>query len=81
MPRKRRPEYDSAEFRARWMAGETLESLSSWLGVHPSAIWKAANRRGLPGKYRNGADRGIHDQDNWRQIGNIARNMIEGRDR
>jgi len=51
MARPSRPEYDSAEFRDRWMAGETLKSLSSWLGVSTVAVWKAAERRGLPGKY------------------------------
>ena len=51
MARPSRPEYDSAEFRDRWMSGETLQSLSSWLGVSTVAVWSAANRRGFPGKY------------------------------
>ena len=50
MPRARRPEYDSAEFAARWNAGETLESLSAWLGVTNAAVWKAAMRRGFTSK-------------------------------
>jgi len=51
MARPSRPEYDSAEFRARWMADETLQSLASWLGVSTVAVWRAAKRRGFPGKY------------------------------
>lgn len=48
MARERRAEYDSPEFERRYLAGETLASIAAWLGVHPTAIYKAARLRGMP---------------------------------
>lgn len=47
MARPRRAEYESAEFAARYQSGESLASLSDWLGVSVVAIFKAVHRRKL----------------------------------
>jgi len=48
MPRARRPEYDSDEFKRRYLSGETLASMGAWLGVTPVAVFNAATKRGYP---------------------------------
>lgn len=52
MPRAKRDEYDSAEFRERYLSGETLASLNEWLGVSVTAVYLAAHRRGLAPRFR-----------------------------
>ena len=44
---RRRAEYDSDTFKARWQSTESVESIALDLDVTPQAVRKAAIRRGL----------------------------------
>ena len=52
MPRPRRLEYDSEEFRIMWMNDVSLHEMAKRFGVSIPMIWQAAMRRGLPPKFQ-----------------------------
>lgn len=49
--RNTRPEYDSVMFRRLWFSRVTIARMAKRYGANESNIYKAARRRGYPGKW------------------------------